>query len=218
MFDSLKREIDTLDIKQTQLDADWGEGGGNALLAFYIKMMPKVLNAERCNIFIYDPTAKVIWLKAGTGIEESGIYVGEEAESLPGEVVKSGEHKILHEIKETDEIHKALDEKTGLVTRNLLAIPIMSVDRKKVMGAVEVLNKVDGSAFTDADRQMLEEMAHYLEVAIENIIFNMEATSLLRKTSRTLTIIGSAILWLIGLGILAIIGRLIWAGLHYTIS
>lgn len=213
MFDSLKKQIDTLDIKQTQLDADWGEGGGNALLAFYVKVMPKMLNAERCNIFIYDPTAKVIWLKAGTGIEEQGIYVGEEAESLPGEIVKSGEHKILHEIKETDEIHKALDEKSGLVTRNLVAIPIMSVDGKKVMGAVEVLNKLDGTAFTDTDLRTLVEMAHYLQVAIENIIFNMEATSLLRKTSRTLTIIGSAIIWIIGLAILALIARVIWAGL-----
>lgn len=217
MFDSLKKQIDTLDIKQTQLDADWGAGGGNALLAFYVKIMPKVLNAERCNIFIYDPTAKVIWLKAGTGIEEQGIYVGEEEGSVPGEIVKSGGHKVINEIKEADRLHKTLDEKSGLVTRNLLAIPIMSVDGKKVMGAVEVLNKLDGTAFTDADLRTLVEMAHYLQVAIENIIFNMEATSLLRKTSRSLTVIGSVLLWIFGLAVLALIVRIIWAGLSYYI-
>jgi len=218
MFNKLQKQIDELDTKRAQLDADWDIGGSNALLAFYVRIMPGILNAERCNIFIYDPTARVIWLRAGTGVEEKGIYIGEEENSLPGQVVNSGEHKVVHDVQETDAIHKAIDEKTGLVTRSILCIPIKSVDGDRIMGAVEVLNKSDGSPFTDNDRAQLEEMAHYLEVAIENIYFNLEATGLLMKLSRTLTVMASALLWIVGLGVLAIIGRVIWAGLEHAIS
>lgn len=218
MFNKLKKQIDELDTKRAQLDADWDTGGNNALLAFYVRIMPRVLGAERCNIFIYDPTARVIWLRAGTGVEEKGIYVGEEDDSLPGQVVKTGEHQTVHDVREADAIHKAIDERTGLVTRSILCIPIKSLEGDRVVGAVEVLNKTDGSPFTDNDRAQLEEMAHYLEVAIENIYFNLEATGLLMKLSRSLTVTASALLWIVGLGVLAIIGRVIWAGLEHAIS
>jgi len=218
MFDKLQKQIDELDSKRQQLDADWDSGSSNALLSFYVRIMPRVLNAERCNIFIYDPTARVIWLRAGTGVEEKGFFVGEEEDSLPGHVVKTGEHKVVHDVQETDAIHKAIDEQTELVTRSILCIPIKSLEGDRIVGAVEVLNKSDGSPFTDNDREQLEDMAHYLEVAIENIYFNLEATGLLMKLSRALTVTASALLWIVGLGILALIGRVIWAGLEYTIS
>jgi Nif-specific regulatory protein/two-component system response regulator HydG len=217
MFSKLRKDIDTLNVKEKQLDADWNMAGDNALLRFYVKTMPRVLNAERCNIFIYDPTAKVIWLKAGTGLEREVIKIGEKDETILGEVISTGKHKVVQEIAGAEGIHKQIDEKAGLVTRDILAVPIMSVDGSQVMGAVEILNKSDGSRFTDADRVSLQEMAHYLEVAIESISFHLESTRLLNRLSRTLTVATSAILWIVGLTVLAVIGRVIWVGLKSVI-
>ena len=218
MFGKLDREIEALNQKRERLDADWSEEGNNALLRFYVKIMPKVLNAERCNIFIYDPTSRVIWLRVGTGLEGEVVSVGEEDEAVLGEVLKTGRPKIIHKVEKPDGIHRKLDEKAGLQTRDIVAVPILSVTGSDVRGAVEVLNKAGGAGFTDDDRKMLQEMAHYLEVAIESIFFNMESTRLVSRLSRLLTIVSSAVLWVVGLTVLAILARVVWVGMGSLFS
>ncbi len=220
MFDRLQKQIESLDAKGSRLATDWDLEGRNALLDFYVRIMPKVLTAERCHIFIYDPATKLIWLRAGTGIERKGLVLGEDeqVDTVTGEVIESGQYKVVHKSAEPDRLHRKIDERTGSVTRDILAIPIKSVDGNSTVGVVEAINKEDGSEFTDADRELLEEMAHYLEVAIESTFFDLEATSLLRKASASLTTIASAILWIIGLAVLAVVARVIWAGLQYGLS
>jgi GAF domain-containing protein len=218
MLGKLDSEIEALKYKGDQLDADWSDQGRNALLRFYVKIMPMVLNAERCNIFIWDPMSKVIWLRVGTGLEEEVISVGEEDEAILGEVLNTGKHKIIHKVEAAAGIHRKIDEKAGLRTRDILAVPIMSVTRHRVAGAVEVLNKKDGTPFTEADREMLDEMAHYLEVAIESVFFNMESTRLVSRLSRLLTIAASTLLWIAGLTVLAIIARVAWVGLESVLT
>ncbi len=51
--------------------------------------------------------------------------------------------------------------------------------RNEVTGAVEILNKQGGESFNDDDRMLLEEMAHFLELTIENIFFNQETANVL---------------------------------------
>lgn len=217
MFKKLNRDIDALDDKRAYLDADWDPAGSKALLGFYVKIMPKALNAERCSIFIYDPATKEIWLKAGTGMAEREIRVGKDAPSIVGEVVDTGRHAIVTGLEDKNGAHKKVDSQTGFVTRDVLAIPIKSLDGKQVTGAVEVLNKKEGS-FTEEDRKLLEEMAHYLELTMENIYFNIETANVLRNMLGTLTKGVSMVLWIIGFAALAIIGRVLWVGLRYTVS
>jgi hypothetical protein len=63
MFKDIENQIDQLNQKRNYLDADLDTSGKISLLEFYVKIVPKVLNAERCSIFIYDPDSKTIWLK-----------------------------------------------------------------------------------------------------------------------------------------------------------
>ena len=182
MFKKLHQQIEALDAKKNYLDADW-ERDEHPLLNFYVKIMPKVLDAERCSIFIHDPDKAITWLKAGTGLEERDIEVTGEYESVVGKVISTGKHKVVTGLdKEKNGIHKQLADKTGFVTRDILCVPIKSLDATKVMGAVQLLNKKDGTAFTDADVTMVEELAHYLELTIENIYFNQEFISVLDNT------------------------------------
>lgn len=218
MFKKLDKRIDALNDKRAYLNADWDPSGNKALLEFYVKIMPKVLNAERCSIFIRDPATREIWLKAGTGLAEREIRVGESDDSVVGEVVTTGEHRIISGLEERNGVHKEIDRKTGFVTRDILSIPIKSLDGNEVMGAVQVLNKTDGSSFTDDDRKLLEEMAHYLELYIENLFFNAEATGLLRSISSALSTGIAVALWIVGLTFVLVAGRVLWVGLRYAVS
>jgi len=182
MFTTLKETIKLLKQRREYLDVDW-QKEEHPLLNFYVKIMPVVLNAERCSIFIHDPDKSITWLKVGTGLAERDIEVTGEYESVVGKVITTGEHKIVTGLdRDENGIHKQLADKTGFVTRDILCIPLKSLDGNKVTGAVQLLNKKDGTAFNDADLKLVEEVAHYLELTIENIYFNQEITGVLDST------------------------------------
>jgi len=179
MFNKIKTQIDCIKAERSYIDAEWDAEKDKALLSFYVKIMPKLLDAERCSIFIYDPESKVIWLKAGTQIKERDIEVTGEYDSVVGNVIETGKHKIVDKLNGQTGIHKEMDEKTGFKTRNILCIPIMSLDGKKVVGAVQILNKKDGKSFNEDDRIQLEEITHYLELTIESIFLSQKTAGIL---------------------------------------
>jgi HD-GYP domain-containing protein (c-di-GMP phosphodiesterase class II) len=74
-----------------------------------------------------------------------------------------------------------IDKRTGYKTRKLLCVPLKSQDR--IMGVVEVLDKVSGLNFDKEDVKLLEALADAVAVAIENVrLFEEE-----RKKSRLLS-------------------------------
>lgn len=92
MFKDIENQIEKLNQKRNSLDADLDTSGKISLLEFYVKIVPKVLNAERCSIFIYDSHSKTIWLKFGTELEERDIEVSPEYDSVVVNVITTGQH------------------------------------------------------------------------------------------------------------------------------
>ncbi|MBD3645952.1 MAG: GAF domain-containing protein, partial [Pseudomonadales bacterium] len=141
-----------------------------------------LLDAERCSIFIHEPHSETTWLKVGTGLEERDIAVTRRDDTVVGKVIKTGQHLIVQNVDKDSDLQATLSGTTGFVTRNILCIPIRSVVGDKVVGAVQLLNKKGGGEFTEKDVKLVEEMAHYLELTIENIYFNQEVTEVLDST------------------------------------
>jgi len=197
IFRKLTEQIGTLDKKRQYLDADWEESGNHSLLDFYVKIMPQLINAERCSIFVHDPSQQAVWLKAGTGVEEKEIEVLLEEDSIVGGVIETGKPVIIHGVNETEGKHKATDRETGFVTESILCIPIRSLDGKKITGAIQLLNKKADELFDDEDLNQLEELAHYLEWSLENIYYHAEAKEVLQSIYNVLTKITLAVVVLL---------------------
>jgi GAF domain-containing protein len=217
MFRKLGKQIEALDEQKQYFDLEWEEGHHN-LLSFYVKIIPIVVNAERCSIFIHNPATREIWLKCGTGVTEREIRVDRDTPSVVGNVIDTGAHKIVNGLEEKSGIHKKIDELTGFETHNILSVPIKSLDGKETMGAVQVLNKKGGANFSEDDLKLVEEMAHYLQLTIENIYFNVEATGALKAIKSLSSLVVTVALWIFGLTVLAIIGRILWVGMRYAVT
>lgn len=216
-FHKLNKQIEALDQQKALFDTEWEEGHGN-LMKFYVKIIPLVMKAERCSIFIHDLAKQQIWLKCGTGVEEGGILLDRGQPSVVGRVIGSGEHLIVNDLETKSGAHKVIDKQTGFVTRSILCVPIKSLDGKHNMGAVQVLNKIDGTDFNDEDVRLVKELAHYLQFSIENNYFNVEATGILKAVRSLMSLVVSIFLWLVGLLALGIIIRVIWAGISHTLT
>lgn len=168
----MEQKLKQLRKKQQLMEKAWREAGNRQLLQFFVDIMPKALDAERCSIFILDPVDEKAWLQCGTGLSEKQLQVPTK-NSIVGRVMSSGEFVIEDDLEDQVGAHDIVAVKTGFVTRNALCVPVHGVTTKKVVGAIQMLNKGHGN-FNDADRDILERLAFQLEMNIENIFLRQE--------------------------------------------
>lgn len=158
--------------RETLYHSDQSERA-SALLAFYVRIMTKVTDSERCSVFINDPGHDRVWLKAGTGVGEHEIEVPKEG-SIVGKVIETGEPVIVTDLEAASGAHKETDEKTGFVTHSILCVPIRSGDGGEVTGAFQILNKLDNKEFTEEDKATALEVASHLQREVDTIFLDQE--------------------------------------------
>jgi len=189
----MEQKLEQLRKKQQLMEKAWREAGNRQLLQFFVDIMPKALESERCSIFILDPVDEKAWLQCGTGLSEKQLQVPTK-NSIVGRVMSSGDYLIEDDLEDQVGAHDIVAVKTGFVTRNALCVPVHGVTTKKVVGAIQILNKDHGN-FDDADRDILERLAFQLEMNIENIFLRQELAKIsvemgqkIRKLEARLTV------------------------------
>ncbi|MCG6873001.1 MAG: GAF domain-containing protein [Gammaproteobacteria bacterium] len=173
MFHQHRFQLDSLRAKNKNLVARNDGTPTKSLLDFYSRVAPKIMDSERCGIFILDPEHDTVWLKAGTGVGEHDIEVPQE-ESVVGTVIATGEPMVVYDMDAQDGTHKLSDEQTGFTTRNVLCVPIRSAVRDETIGALELVNKVGGGGFTDEDLELAAEIAERLQLEAESVFLSQE--------------------------------------------
>ena len=172
----LEKKLEQLRAKQQLMEKAWREAGNRQLMQFFVDVMPKALDAERCSIFILDPVDEKAWLQCGTGMSEKQLQVPTK-NSIVGRVISSGKYVMEDDLEDQVGAHDVVAVKTGFVTRNALCVPVHGVTTKKIVGAIQMLNKRHGM-FDDEDRNVLERLAFHLEMNIENIFLRQELSKI----------------------------------------
>ncbi len=135
----------------------------------------EAFNAERITVYVVDGIKKELVSRVKTGNEITDIRLPVGSESLAGHVAHRGELiniKDVHDNQELASIHPKLkfdkrwDEKSGFKTRQVLAAPISF--QKYLLGAIEIVNRKNGDAFTGEDEAAVLELAKTLGIAIYN--------------------------------------------------
>jgi len=112
---------------------------------------------------------------------------------VAGQVARQGESLLIPDVRQLSEFDRSIDELIGLVVRSLICVPLQV--QGQVIGVIEVLNKESGH-FDRADLRLLEMMARFASLAIENArLYEAERTR--RRIANTLQemsqIIGSTL-------------------------
>ena len=167
--DKLKR----LRAKQKVLDNAWEKVGDKDLQQLFVDIIPKLLKAERCSIFVLDPKTENVWLHCGTGLGERDVKVPKN-QSIVGEVISTGKPQIRTNIANMAGTHEQIDLQTGFTTYNTLCVPIFNTAQNKVVGALQVLNKRGNMTFNEKDTKLLQRFAFHTQMSIENIYLRQE--------------------------------------------
>ena len=170
---SLEKKLEELKTKQAMIDKAWQKAGNRQLLQFFVEIIPRAINAERVSIFILDPVEGNIWVQCGTGVDERQIEVPKTG-SVVGKVIETGKPISESNMQQQMGAHDNVAIKTGYVTYNTLCVPVKGVTTDKVTGAIQAINKIGMSEFTEADLKTLQKLAFHTQMHIENIFLRQE--------------------------------------------
>jgi len=142
-----------------------------------VALVPMALKVARCSIFILDPKSSNVWLQCGTGLKENAIRVSVEG-SIVGETISSGRPLVADDLRDRMGAHYEVSMKTGFEPKDTLCVPIINMTSKKVIGAIQVLNKINPQLgqdpYTANDIELLQKLAYNIQLTIDNIYLRQE--------------------------------------------
>ncbi len=127
-----------------------------------------ILACEAGSLFLVDEeTDEVVFRVAvgPVGQELVGMRIA-RGKGFVGEAIDSGTALVVNDVQSDPRWFKGADQASGFVTRALMVVPLRF--QGKPIGAVEVINKRDGSPFDENDQNLLTAFAGPAAVAIEN--------------------------------------------------
>lgn len=126
------------------------------------------MHAEAASVFMVDPERGDLECRACHGpVNIEGLRLPAN-KGIVGRTVNTCCSELVRDVLEDPDFGQMVDEKTGFVTRSIICAPMVAGG--EVLGAVEILNKTDGSGlFTEADRVFLEALASAAAMAIQNV-------------------------------------------------
>lgn len=128
----------------------------------------KVAGSVASTLFLLDEDTEELVFCTPTGpiadkLTDQRIKKGE---GIAGWVVDQGKPAIVGDVKEDPRFFGGIDDSTGFQTKSVLCVPLLL--QGKPIGAIEAINKADGSQFTEKDALMLSTFAEQTVMAIEN--------------------------------------------------
>ena len=149
------------------------------LLRRIAEAVTALLNCERASIFLHDEKKRELWTKVALGREEIRVPVGT---GIVGHVF--GANVAVHVPRPYDDprFNREPDLRSGFVTRNLLAVPMVDINQQPV-GVLQAINKSGGEGFTENDQAMLQLLGDQAGVAVQRYRWQQAAmeTLSLRK-------------------------------------
>lgn len=147
----------------------------------------ELLEAEGCSVILRDQEAGnlrffAVWGERSEMIERVSIP---EGTGIAGWVINNGTHWISRSTASDDKFSPFVDIVTDFSTRNVLAVPMKVSGR--IIGAVEVVNKLGGRNFDDQDVDLLFSLAFQIALLITRSRELTELNSQLKKRETLLT-------------------------------
>jgi len=176
-------KITKLKAKQKTIEVSWGKTGNPKLIQFFMDIIPGLVNAERCSVFIFNPDSDMLWLYRGTGAHEGEIQVPRMS-SMAGEVLSTGIHKIFTDLEDKAGVHDVIDGKTQFTTCNTLSLPIFNRSGDQAIGVLQILNKKSRAGYTQEDVKLMYRVVDNINKFIEPIFKHQEVAEILIKIKK----------------------------------
>ena len=164
--------------------------GLNDVLQAVMSVTADVMGAEAASLAIRDDDTGDLIFHVAQGDSADAVQSVhlKPGEGVIGWVVESGESTLVNDVSTDDRFLSDVDEASGFVTRSILCVPLRT--STQTLGAIEVMNKIDGSDFTDMDVVLCEAIASQAAMAIENAMLHKQVVQSERMAAIGQTVAG----------------------------
>jgi GAF domain-containing protein len=168
-----------------------------------IRQVNALFQVEAASLMLVEDGRLYFKVAAGTHIDEIKPYAMEMGQGIAGWAVQHNQTVRVNDVTSDPRHYSGIDDTIDFETRSLIAVPMRIAKRpdkaprirgtEKVIGVIEILNRLDGRPFTRRDEILIEFIASSAAVVIENVrLFNelqhrLAEVSALLETSRATT-------------------------------
>ncbi|MHB8879188.1 MAG: GAF domain-containing protein, partial [Myxococcaceae bacterium] len=146
----------------------------DALLNLILFEAAKVVEAERCSLFVLDREKNELWSRIAQGSSsEIRVPVGS---GIAGAVAATGAVINIKDAYADERFNRSFDMSTGYRTHTILCVPMRDT-KGDVTGVIQALNATDG-AFDSEDEELLTALGGQAAAAIENALLHDEINRL----------------------------------------
>jgi putative methionine-R-sulfoxide reductase with GAF domain len=152
------------------------------MLEQIIRMTQRTLNASAASILLFRDNDQELYFEIASGpvgktlrqVKLSTQY------GIAGQVARTGKPLIVNDVSRSEKFHKVIDDTTGFSTKSLICTPLTVHHR--ILGVLEVLNKLDGSEFDEQDLETAVSVATTAAMAIENTRLHQTVSDAYKET------------------------------------
>ena len=127
----------------------------------------RLVDADRCSIFIVDNEEKILWTKLSDGIGR--IVIGLDS-GIVGDTYTKQTPQIVNDPYSDERFLPGIDKKSGYTTKNMITVPIFD-SKRNVMGIIQLLNK-SRFDFNEKDLETLTFFANYVSGSLELVLMS----------------------------------------------
>jgi signal transduction histidine kinase len=137
------------------------------VLTLIMERINAVLRVEAGSLLLIDDEAGELVFEIALGEKAEGVkpFRLPMGQGIAGHVAQSGEPLMISDAQKDRRHYKEVDVTTDFLTKSVLCVPMNF--KGKTIGVIEIMNKLEGD-FTDSDLTLLNSIATYAAIAIEN--------------------------------------------------
>jgi putative nucleotidyltransferase with HDIG domain len=156
------------------------------MLEQVIVMTQKTLDASAASILLFRDNDQELYFEVASGPVRKDLRQVKLSTQygIAGQVARTGKPLIVNDVSRSENFHKMIDDTTGFTTKSLVCAPLMV--HRKILGVIEVLNKLDGSEFEEQDLEAVISVANTAAMAIENTKLHQTVLEAYKSTIKTL--------------------------------
>ncbi len=147
----------------------------DAVLRRIVEGTSQVLRAERSSLFIYDDRKHQLWTMVAEGLDQKSIRVPAD-KGIVGRCFACGEVTIVDDPYSDPDFLREQDAASGFRTRNMIALPLITRDGRKI-GVLQALNHLGGGSFDQSDAESMRAFSSQAAVALDNARLFSEVTA-----------------------------------------
>jgi len=138
------------------------------VLRTIMEKIDQFLHPDTWSLLLVDEAKQELYFEIATGsgaqaLKDIRIKIGQ---GLAGWVAQTGEAVVVPDVSKDTRFFSKVDEKTKMETRSIVAVPVRFRDH--ALGVIELINCVGPEGFSSRDLGLLEALADYAAIALEN--------------------------------------------------